>query len=714
MYFTDPVVDNFYKRFVRDFLHYKDDVFCAAWKIIKALDDEAKRAKKYWSALHVRRGDLQYKKVKISADEWYKNTQEVWKPKEIMYIATDEKDKSFFDTFTDDYGHPVKFIDDFWDIAGLEKLDQSQIGLVEAIVASHGRAFAGTWFSTFTGYINRLRGYVGHSMKDSWYGYAERKEVMRDWTYPEGNYPAREWPIGWVGIDSDEVIEHEGKVRTPHVAHQKPKITKKDLEPDEGFAEKAVARGVAGLPIDKTPAVKDAKRGSIQCDINVDSLAYWNDPQGSHDIDHFKSPFAADGKDKYITYSSDRGGWNNVRMEFEIVAVLAAALGRTLVLPPKEIHYLLHADKKNMYRGVTDFYNLDSELLKKRLKIMSFKEFIEKEGGPNGRLPIPEHLIEGVLAASERCDNERNSTKTCLPIWQYLKEVGHLPNVRSRDACVVFDHDFYNDIEISDALEEKVLDITGFRKQAYFDKVSQEPTLIHFRGRDREFRLRAHFYGFIVFTDPKVDNYMKRLVRDLLHYNDEIYCAAGKIVKALQAEGKKRGHDPDSEGAGGYSAMHIRTGKDFPHQKVQLPADEWYQNTFEIWDPDEILYIATDEKNKTKFNDIAAHHDVRFLEDYWELAGLDKLDPNYVGMVDAIVASRARAFAGTWFSTFSGFITRMRGYHGMTMKDTWYSWLDRKTAMHKWVTPTIFQYGNEWPDAWIGIDGDEPPKKDEF
>ena len=32
---------------------------------------------------------------------------------------------------------------------------------------------------------------------------------MRDFAFPEGNYPAREWPTGWIGIDSDEHITVE-------------------------------------------------------------------------------------------------------------------------------------------------------------------------------------------------------------------------------------------------------------------------------------------------------------------------------------------------------------------------------------------------------------------------------------------------------------------------------------------------------------------------
>ena len=64
------------------------------------------------------------------------------------------------------------------------------------------------------------------------------------------------------------------------------------LQPDEGFTEKSIIRGVAGRPTSETPALVGAKRGHIDCDVNVDSLAYWNDPQGARDIS-FDSPFSS-------------------------------------------------------------------------------------------------------------------------------------------------------------------------------------------------------------------------------------------------------------------------------------------------------------------------------------------------------------------------------------------------------------------------------------
>eukprot|EP00549_Striatella_unipunctata_P020868 CAMPEP_0118681386 /NCGR_PEP_ID=MMETSP0800-20121206/4909_1 /TAXON_ID=210618 ORGANISM="Striatella unipunctata, Strain CCMP2910" /NCGR_SAMPLE_ID=MMETSP0800 /ASSEMBLY_ACC=CAM_ASM_000638 /LENGTH=175 /DNA_ID=CAMNT_0006577675 /DNA_START=62 /DNA_END=589 /DNA_ORIENTATION=+ len=166
---------------------------------------------------------------------------------------------------------------------------------------------------------------------------------------------------------------------------------------------------------------------------------------------------------------------------------------------------------------------------------------------------------------------------------------------------------------------------------------------------------------------------------------------------------------------GHYSSLHVRRG-DLQYKKVKIPAEEWYENTKEVWKPKEILFIATDERNKSFFDPIVAkQHKVHFLDDYWDMAGLSALDPNnYMGMIDTIVASRGRAFAGTFFSTFTGYINRMRGYHGMSMKDSYYGWKERKYKTHEWVNVDHTAFSFEWPSGWIGIDGDVEPSKEIF
>ena len=190
--------------------------------------------------------------------------------------------------------------------------------------------------------------------------------------------------------------------------------------------------------------------------------------------------------------------------------------------------------------------------------------------------------------------NQTGST-FCGHIADYLAEVGFVPDARAKDYCFVFDKDVYEDGQLSDENKKSTAEFCGDRKQYFWTSDIADHPLVHFRAGDKEWRLLVHFFGFFHFTDPAVGNYYKRFVRDFLHYHDSIYCAAGKIVKALQAEGMKGGFSLDENGGGGFSAMHIRRG-DFQYKKVKIPAEEWYENTKEVWKPKEIIYIATDER----------------------------------------------------------------------------------------------------------------------
>lgn len=44
------------------------------------------------------------------------------------------------------------------------------IGMIDQVVCTRGEIFVGTWFSTFTGYITRMRGYMGYSDKTVYFG----------------------------------------------------------------------------------------------------------------------------------------------------------------------------------------------------------------------------------------------------------------------------------------------------------------------------------------------------------------------------------------------------------------------------------------------------------------------------------------------------------------------------------------------------------------
>jgi len=446
-----------------------------------------------------------------------------------------------------------------------------------------------------------------------------------------------------------------------------------------------LARGVSGLPISKTPALVGAQHGSIQCPsaddkrengiTRMDELAYWNEPQGESDIS-FKSPFAPSeqpNQRRYVTFEPDRGGWNNIRMSLEIVIVFAAATGRTLVLPPDTPFYLLsknaESKKRKKHHGFADFLDLENEALRKKVDMISMEEFLKREGKNAGESNSEEKMFtipggsqgEKIWKAAEQCLYVAKSDRPCDMIYNFLKSEAYVPELQAGRDCLIFDLDkqpskaFYTDAEIFDLMpeaeQEKVKQFCDRRNPIFFGNELASAPLIHFHAGEKHHRLLNHFYTFLYFTDTKLDHFFKRFVRDFLHYTDTIWCAAGKVIQLLEEESTKLA----GNGKPSFSTMHVRRG-DFQYKKVKITAEDWYNNTKDLFQQNEIIYIATDEKNRTFFQPLQKHYNVRFLSDFSDSASLNELDPNLMGMIDTIIASRGRLFVGTWFSTFTGYI----------------------------------------------------------
>lgn len=86
------------------------------------------------------------------------------------------------------------------------------------------------------------------------------------------------------------------------------------------------------------------------------------------------------------------------------------------------------------------------------------------------------------------------------------------------------------------------------RTYYYYDQHMHNQKAIHFiSDSENGYRLLEHFYSFIHFEDPFMEQYYKRFVRDFIHYVDIIFCKAALIVHELQKEGN-----------GVYNSFHIR------------------------------------------------------------------------------------------------------------------------------------------------------------
>ncbi|KAL7533903.1 hypothetical protein ACHAXR_005519 [Thalassiosira sp. AJA248-18] len=513
-----------------------------------------------------------------------------------------------------------------------------------------------------------------------------------------------------------------------------------EIEPNHAARDlrRGSASGSSGkkLPPDQDPRLQKnnnhrnpgrawgSEKGRVKCDQEIYRLvSYWNDPRS--DVDRaFQSPFLEapsafikrPKRTRYLSFEPDSGGWNNIRMEFETMVVLAAATGRTLVLPPDNPLYLLSKDKDKRHRGLQHFFQEFDDVV----ETISTEDLFQKEMLENKYYPLPtdEKNRTGVMDSLQKCEWRAKSEKSCIHLYEYMSQVAdYVPDWHSEHHCLIMDDQNwfrYETGHFDDSNLQKIQQFCAQRKPISYNKQIHDAPLLHFRSHFKDTRLLAHFYAFIHFTNPKIDNYYKRLVRDRVRYSDEIFCAAGKIVKSLIEESMGR-HFNGAGAEAGYFSMHIRRG-DFQWPKMKLSAEEWHYNTKSWLEPDDqhLLYIATDEADRSFFEPLMKHYKVRFLDDYSELVNLSNLDPNYVGMIDQIVASKARDFVGTYFSSFSAYIGRMRGYHAISGKRMFYSHRKYWNATHSWVYPHASYPSREFPLGWVGIDEDYEQNGQDF
>lgn len=454
----------------------------------------------------------------------------------------------------------------------------------------------------------------------------------------------------------------------------------------------------ATLKDDDLDALSQKLYHRLKCP-DADLVTFWK-PSTINDL-KYRSPYAMpEGSEpKYVTFEPDIGGWNNIRMQMELVLVFAAATGRILVLPPDQPMYLLNKGKGHeKAHNFADYFPF--EYISQRIPVISMEEFMAREatqGKLKHKVYNKVHLPPGnktVFLGTER--EER------LAMWAYLRNVSECPMWKCMKEFLVIppapgvdttDPSRF-DLTEREKYAKKLNVAAAKRTPQYYNLTYHDAKVIHFITKPEwDLRLLEHFYTFIHFQDDAMDRYYKRFVRDFVHYIDIIFCKAAIIVKKLLYEGR-----------GKFSTMHIRRGE-LQYHEVKIPSAQILANVGHHIPENELIYIATDERNKSFFNDFKHRFPtLRYLDDYMELAGLQDINPNLFGMIDQVVAAKGRYFIGTWFSTFSGYITRMRGYYGHHDYTIWYGDKKHMDRFQKDELPMFPFYMREWNVSWANID----------
>lgn len=115
-----------------------------------------------FNAMHVRRTDHPTSQ-KVTQEYWLNilDKRRLISITPTLYVATDEKNLTWFQPFTD-AGFDLLFAKDFKDIfesvkyRGVE-ISQDILGLTEQLICAHAAHFVGSYYSTFSLYVKRLR-----------------------------------------------------------------------------------------------------------------------------------------------------------------------------------------------------------------------------------------------------------------------------------------------------------------------------------------------------------------------------------------------------------------------------------------------------------------------------------------------------------------------------------------------------------------------------
>jgi hypothetical protein len=370
-------------------------------------------------------------------------------------------------------------------------------------------------------------------------------------------------------------------------------------------------------------------------------------------------------------------------MAAEVAIIFAHTTGRTLVMPPAIQFYLL--DKNDNFDENKSTFNtfFDLRKIREAVTIISMKEFLEHIAAKN--------LLKKPLPPNETPDTLLNNNPRDK-LWKYLEESCYVEEWQPGKQFIGF-HFYRNQSDNSVVFGKFHMQSTRLqemvahgRKLRVYDETLHAERAIYFPGDYREtHRILTHYYTYLYWENPFVQRIYKRVVRDRLYYHDIIFCYAGMVVKQVHHDSsqvapfkpipslahssvKTLGGDSNLDAT--YFAYHIRRG-DFQYHDTQLTADQIWDNTKHLLNISvtSVIYIATDEKDKNFFKPFYdSGYTLKFLSDYLPMLEskdhqqkIGKFNKNHIGMIEQVICANAHTFIGTPFSTFTGYITRMRG-----------------------------------------------------
>lgn len=361
---------------------------------------------------------------------------------------------------------------------------------------------------------------------------------------------------------------------------------------------------------------------------------------------------------RYLLFDEDREGLNNRRIAWEMAGLIAHHSHRVLVLPPpqKVAHIDVNEEGSNATSEVEDFIHLP--LLKKGLPTLTWREFLEREGGEYGRRL-----------------RDQPSTTGASSLRRLLLQTGGDASFDSSSAVVSWpDVAQVSKFKILKGSLGKICDLSSYTS-------AEKVVYIQSTDQARLFGCGAwaHLGEPKMWEDSKPTHVKKwqptpaafSLLRNHFVWHPDVFAVAERVVGHL--------------GLFNYTSLHARYG-DFRGNsffKHSVPSAEASLSSLAplatlafSGSNSKQLYVATDETDPDYLQPYlqAGFKAVRWLDllaDGKQGVGplapvLKSMDPQRLakisGPVEQLICSAGTVFVGTKLSTFSGYIQRLRIY----------------------------------------------------
>ena len=354
-------------------------------------------------------------------------------------------------------------------------------------------------------------------------------------------------------------------------------------------------------------------------------------------------------KDKILTFEWDCSGFNNIRMNFEIVCGLSIIYDRTIVLPPKKIWDHLPKIKVDL----SNFYNIDN--LREYFSILTHKEYTGKDQSYSefinemrNKNELKHNLLVKLPSKYKELEKEQNKRIWFFPACK--KKIRLFGNFNS------FFRNEYKLSEIRKAIKygmkfrSDLLNLVPILPAGQYDA-------LHIRRTDHSSQYKNQSY-----SSTKLLHNLTKLLNPI------------KKTKLLNPIKKTKLLNPIK-----------KTKLLNPIKKTKL-------------------LIITDEKDKTFFDPLKKNFDI-FFNKYENVPKL------WIPFIDMLSCIPARRFFGTRLSTFSYYIQILRGYCVTNKSLNLTSIIDDSPEFHK-IEPTslMVKIGEKWNckgDCWTTIDTEQ-------